>query len=311
MKIVVLDKKTLGEDIDVHEGLSLIGELDVYQETQPTDTISRLRGAEVAITNKVQLTKEVMDACSSLKLICVTATGTNNIDLEYAQQKNIQVSNVSGYSTDSVAQQTFSFLLSMLNHVSYNDNYVKSGTYSEHSLFTHLGPSIEELNGKTLGIIGLGNIGRKVASIATAFGMSVIYYSTSGANLEQDYPNVTLSELMQRADVVTIHAPLNENTQNLTTKSELRKCKKSAILMNMGRGGIVNEQDLADALRNNQLRGACLDVYEQEPPLHTNPLLAEDIKTKILFSPHIAWASKQARQKLWSLTLENIRTYLA
>ena len=209
MKIVVLDKKTLGEDIDVHEGLSLIGELDVYQETQPTDTISRLRGAEVAITNKVQLTKEVMDACSSLKLICVTATGTNNIDLEYAQQKNIQVSNVSGYSTDSVAQQTFSFLLSMLNHVSYNDNYVKSGTYSEHSLFTHLGPSIEELNGKTLGIIGLGNIGRKVASIATAFGMSVIYYSTSGANLEQDYPNVTLSELMQRADVVTIHAPLN------------------------------------------------------------------------------------------------------
>lgn len=310
MKIVVLDKKTLGDDIDVHEGLSFIGELDVYQETLFSDTAQRLQAADIAIANKVLITKEVMDACPQLKLICITATGTNNVDLEYANSKNIEVKNVSGYSTASVAQQTFSMLLAMLNHIEYNDEYVKNGAYSKQSLFTHIGPVIEELDSKTFGIIGLGNIGRKVAEIATAFGMSVVYYSTSGKNLEQDYNNVTLDDLMERSDIISIHAPLNDKTKNLITSKELAFCKKTAILMNMGRGGIVNENDLAEALTTDKLGGACLDVYDQEPVLQENPLLNEVIKDKVLFSPHIAWASRQAREKLWSLTLENITNFL-
>jgi lactate dehydrogenase-like 2-hydroxyacid dehydrogenase len=311
MKIVVLDKKTLGDDIDVHKGLSFIGELDVFQESDTSKTIERLQNAEIAISNKVVISKDVIDACPKLRLVCVTATGTNNVDLEYAKEKHILVKNVSGYSTSSVAQHTFSLLLSMLNHVEYNNKFVAEGAYSKQSLFTHLGPSIEELNGKTLGIIGLGNIGRKVAEIATAFGMSVVYYSTSGNNLEQDYTNVSLQQLMKRSDILSIHAPLNEKTLNLIGKQEFEQCKKSAILVSMGRGGIINEQALADALLSNQLRGACLDVYEQEPIQKDNPLLNVKLANKILFSPHIAWASQQAREKLWLLTLENINTYLS
>lgn len=311
MKIVVLDKKTLGDDIDVEKGLSAFGEFVIYDETAPTQTIKHLGNATIAITNKVVLSKEIIDACPSLKLICVTATGTNNVDLDYAKQKNIVVKNVSGYSTSSVAQQTFAMLLEISNHVNYNNNYVKSYSYSKQSLFTHLGPAIEELSGKTIGIIGMGNIGQKVAEIASAFDMSIIYHSASGNNLEQDYPHVSLPELMQRADVITIHAPLNKFTNNLITAKELEYCKPSAILLNMGRGGIINEQDLATALLQNQLKAACLDVFNNEPIEQKNPLLSKELEGKIVLSPHIAWASKQAREKLWSLTLENINTFLA
>jgi len=311
MKVVVLDKKTLGDDIDVYKGLDFIEEVVVFEETSHSKTIERLSDCDIAITNKVLISKEVMDACPKLVLICITATGTNNVDLEYANKKGIIVKNVSGYSTNSVVQQTFSMLLNMSNHVSYNDEYVKSRLYSKQTLFTHLGPSIEELSGKTLGIIGLGNIGRKVAEVGSVFGMSVIYYSTSGGNLEQDYPNVELNDLMKRADVISIHSPLNEKTSNLISMKELDLCKPTAVLMNMGRGGIVNEKDLADALLSKKLRGACLDVYAQEPPVVDSPLLNSDLADKILMSPHIAWASKQAREKLWALSLENIRSFLS
>jgi len=254
MKVVVLDKKTLGEDIDVHASLNFIGDLDVYQETSKAETISRLVNADIAITNKVVIDKAVLEACPRLRLVCVTATGTNNVDLEYAEEQGVIVKNVSGYSTSSVAQHTFSMLLSMMNQVRYYDEFVKNSSYSKQSLFTHLGPVIEELSGKTLGIIGLGNIGRRVANIGMAFGMNVIYYSTSGKNLEQDYAQVDLDSLLQRADVVSIHAPLNDLTKNLITEKELKLCKSSSILMNMGRGGIINENDLAEALLNNQLK---------------------------------------------------------
>ena len=310
MKIIVLDKKTLGSDIDVEKGLSAIGNLEVFEQTSPADTIKRLIDSDVAITNKVVIDSEVMDACPRLKLICITATGTNNVDLKYAEEKGVTVKNVSGYSTNSVVQHTFSLLLDMMNHVKYYDNYVKNLSYSEGSLFTHVGPSIEELNGKTLGIIGLGNIGRRVAEIGSVFGMSVIYHSTSGNNLEQDYPHVDLYDLMERSDVISIHAPLNENTSNLISKRELSSCKPSAILMNMGRGGIVNEKDLAEALLDDKLRGACVDVYEQEPLMSDNPLLNENLESKIVFSPHIAWASKQARETLWKLTVDNVKSYV-
>ena len=309
MKIVVLDKKTLGDDIDVQIGLESFGELIVFEETSTFQTIANLQEASIAITNKVLISKEVMDACPKLKLICVTATGTNNIDLDYAKLKGIEVKNVSGYSTCSVAQQTFAMLLEMTNHIGYNNNYVKALSYSNQSLFTHLGPAIEELSGKTIGIIGMGNIGRKVAAIASAFDMSIIYHSTSGNNLEQDYPHVELTDLMQRADVITIHAPLNNSTVNLITSKELNECKSSAILLNMGRGGIVNEDDLASALLQNKLKSACLDVFTNEPITSQNPLLNNQLNGKILFSPHIAWASKQAREKLWFLTTENIKRF--
>jgi lactate dehydrogenase-like 2-hydroxyacid dehydrogenase len=310
MKLAVLDKKTLGDDIDLLDGLTDFGDVSIFNETKPSETITRLQNIQIVITNKVHITKEVMDACPTLQLICVTATGMNNIDLAYADQKEIIVKNVSGYSTDSVAQQTFAMLLEMSNHITYNNDYVKSTTYSNQTLFTHLGPTIEELNGKTIGIIGLGNIGRKVATIASAFGMSVIYHSTSGSHLEQDYPHVNLPDLMQRADVISIHAPLNDKTLNLITHQELKQCKPNAILLNMGRGGIVNENDLVEALLQNQLKGACLDVFEQEPISIKSLLLNKKLEGKLLLTPHIAWASKQAREKLWKLTLENIKGYL-
>ena len=300
MKLVFLDALTLGDiDLSVFKN---VGEVEIYQTTQKEETIERLKDADIVLTNKVVIDKEVINN-TNLKMIQILATGMNNVDLDYAKQKGIIVKNVAGYSTNSVAQLTFSMVLEIMNKLSYFDNYSKT-KYSNSEIFTHI-IDFNELNGKTWGIIGLGEIGKKVASIATAFGCEVIYYSTSGKNNNSDYKRVELDEVL-KSDIISIHSPLNENTNNLLNKNNLNLIKKGAILINMGRGGIVNEKDLAEIIDKKGFF-AGFDVFTKEPISKDNPLLK--IKN-IILTPHIAWASVEAREKLVKLAYKNIEDFI-
>ncbi len=309
MKIVILDAKTLGNDID----LSLFNEFGnvvVYDVTKPEETIDRVKDAEIVITNKVVMNKDVMDSAERLKLICVAATGTNNVDIEYARKKGIAVTNVAGYSTESVVQTTFGMLFYLLMNLRYYDDYVKSSQYSKSEIFTHLGKPFWEINGKRWGIIGLGTIGRRVGEVAESFGCEVVYASTSGVKRKERFPELPLEELLKTSDIVSIHAPLNERTRNLITIDRLKLMKPTAILLNLGRGGIVNERDLAEALDKGIIAAAGLDVLEREPIYPDNPLLKVKNREKLLITPHIAWTSIEARNRLVKEIAENIRAFL-
>ncbi len=308
MKIVLLDASTLG-DVPNLADVEQFGEFIQYDVTTPDKTIERLQEADVVITNKVVIDHSVMVACPKLKLICVAATGMNNIDLEAANKRGIEVKNVAGYSTKSVAQHTFTLLFSLLGQVVYYDNYVKSGQYAQSPIFTHLSKEYWEIAGKKIGIIGLGTIGNRVAEIAEVFGMNVLYYSTSGKNNHSRYTRVELDELLQQSDVVTIHAPLNDKTQNLIGESQLKEMKPTAILLNTGRGGIVNEQDLINALNNNEIAAAGLDVLTKEPIVKEHPFIKLRDKSKLIITPHIAWASKEARFELVLGILKNLKSF--
>nr|WP_297889231.1 NAD(P)-dependent oxidoreductase [Sulfurihydrogenibium sp.] len=220
------------------------------------------------------------------------------------------VTNVAGYSTNSVVQHTFGMLFYLLEHLRYYDEYVKSGGYAKSPIFTHIGKPFWEIYGKTWGIIGLGTIGKKVAQIAESFGCDVIYYSTSGKNTAQKYPHKALDELLSISDIVSIHAPLNEYTKNLITYEKLKLMKKTAILLNLGRGGIVNEEDLAKALDEGLIAAAGLDVLEKEPMNLDNPLLQIKNKDRLLITPHIAWTSIEARQTLVKEIYLNIDAFI-
>jgi lactate dehydrogenase-like 2-hydroxyacid dehydrogenase len=309
MKLVFLDVKTLG-DVPNLNLFDAFGAVTYYQNTAPHQVAERIRDAAIVITNKVVVDKPAMAAARSLKLICVAATGINNVDVAYAAEAGIQVKNVEGYSTHSVAQFTFALLLHLLHNISYYDNYVKQGGYAQNDIFTHLGSSFHELQGKRYGIIGLGNIGRQVASIAGAFGAEVVYFSASGRNTQQPYQQLGLPELLATSDVVSIHAPLTEQTRHLITLGELQQMKKSALLLNVGRGGIIREADLAQALDADLLAGAGLDVFDQEPIRADNPLLGIRNKHKLVLTPHIAWSSLEARTLLLEKVGQNIRAFL-
>lgn len=309
MKIVLLDAATLG-DVNLTP-IEEFGNLKVYAETSPEQIVDRCSGVDVIITNKVKITKEVMDNLPELRLVCIAATGMNNVDLVYAETKGIKVKNVSNYSTHSVAQATFALLLNLIHKTSYFDGYVKDGSYIKSSMFTHYGGrSFFELNGKRYGIVGLGNIGRQVAQIAEAFGAEVVYYSTSGKHDDEKYRRVSMDELLQASDVISIHAPLNDDTYNLIGIEQLKKMKSTAYLINVGRGGIVNEYDLAQALDSNIIAGAGLDVFESEPIGADNPLLKVRNLEKLTLSPHTAWASKEARETLVRKIALNIKDFL-
>lgn len=307
IKMVFLDAVTVGGVDNLYE-ISSLGEYASYEITQPSDRIKRIMGHNVVITNKVLINRDVMDACPELELICIVATGMNNVDLDYAAQKGIVVKNVAGYSTESVTQCTFSLLLYLLNAGRYYDDYVKSGQYAASPVFTHLGREFWELAGKRFGIIGMGTIGRRVATVASAFGAKIAYYSTSGKNLDAaGFPHLSLEELLQTSDVVSIHCPLNDQTRNLLTESRLRMMKRSAYLLNMGRGGIVDEAALARMIDENRIAGAALDVLAAEPIATDSPLLKVLNKEKLYITPHIAWASREARRLLISRTAQNIK----
>jgi len=308
VNLVFLDRKTLGDDIGL-EQFEQFGEITTYDSTKLTQTIQRVQGATIVITNKVVIDKEVMDN-SDIKLICIAATGMNNIDLEYAKEKNIVVKNVSGYSTSSVAQITFAFALEFVQKINYYDNYVKSGGWENSDIFTNLDKPFYELTGKTWGIIGLGNIGKSVAKVADAFGCNVQFFSTSGANNDTTYSKKTLEELLKTSDIISIHSPLNNDTSNLINKTNISTLKDGAILLNLGRGGIVNEQDITDAINDNTDVYYGTDVVSKEPIEKNSPLLTIKNKEKVLFTPHIAWASKEARARLLNGIEDNIKEFV-
>lgn len=307
MKIVFLDADTLK---DLPEQLARIGELGDftrYNNTAPDETIDRLAGADVAISNKVYIGKEELDALPDLKLICIAATGKNNIDLAEAEKRNIPVRNVSGYSTDSVAQLTMTALFTLAMDLIHLNGAAYDGTYLKSPSFSYWRRPFYELGGARYGIIGLGTIGHRVAKLATAYGAEVVYYSTSGKNTDQPYPSVSLEELLETCEVISIHCPLNEATKHLIDYEAMKKMKASAYLINMGRGGIVHEADLVKALDSKQIAGAAVDVFTTEPfpSDHVYQTVAD--KSKLLLTPHIGWASVEARTKLVDGIVENIR----
>lgn len=308
MKIVFLDAKTMGKVPNFHL-LEKLGDFEFYQTTKPEERMERLKDANVVITNKVIIDKEIIDSCPNLKLICVSATGTNNIDVEYAAKKGIPVKNVTNYSTESVAQMTISMILTLVNQLNYFDRYVKTGAYTQSEIFTHYGPDVYELKGKRAGIIGLGNIGKRVAHILEAFGMEVVYFSTSGKNNNNDYLRVELEELLITSDIVTIHSPLNEHTKNLITLNRLKLMKPTAFIINAGRGGIINEHDLVEAINQNIIGGAALDVYEKEPMAAESPILKAKYPERLVLTPHVAWTSLEARTLLIEKIAENIMEF--
>lgn len=305
MKIVFLDAATLG-DTPLDE-IAELGELVCYPFSSREESLERVGDCEVLIINKVRVDEDLLSRAPRLRLICEAATGVNNIDLEAAAARGIPVRNAAGYSTEAVVQSTFAHLLSLAGFSPYFDDCVKSGRYSAGTLFCDISHPYTELAGKTLGIIGLGTIGTRVAAVASAFGMEVIYYSTSGTSHNTDYPRVPLDELLARADVVSVHAPLNERTKGLIGAQELRKMKPTAFLLNLGRGGIVDEAALAEAVDAGVIAGAALDVYVKEPLPADNPLLHVRHPERFRFTPHTAWASREALVRLVNQVAGNIR----
>lgn len=309
IKIVNLDSRTLGEVSNINK-ISNYGKVTSYEITSPDKTVSNIGDAEIVITNKVVIDKGIMGKCPNLKLICISATGTNNVDLDAAKELGITVKNAVGYSSNSVAQHTIASILQLYHKINYYDHYVKSGAYVKSEIFTHHGPPFSELHSKTFGIIGLGNIGKTVAKIATAFGADVVYYSTSGMNNQNEYKQLSLDELLQTSDIISIHAPLNEQTKDLISTSQFSVMKSDAIIVNVGRGGIVDEAALAAAINNHEIGGACVDVFESEPINHNNHLLNVKYPEMLVLTPHNAWASIEARMKLIDIVCENIETYI-
>ncbi|WP_457746859.1 D-2-hydroxyacid dehydrogenase [Sulfurimonas sp.] len=307
MKIVLLDALTFGET-----NLSCFdtfGDVEVYQKTSVDETQKRIKDANVVVTNKVVITKEQMQNSSELKLICVAATGVNNVDLQAAKELGIEVKNVAGYSTDSVVQHTFSMLFYLMGHSFYYDKVVKSKEYSNSGLFTDVSHPFFEIKGKTWGIIGLGSIGREVARVATAFGANVIFYSTSGRNSSGEFEQVVLHRLLESSDIITIHAPLNEKTKNLLNYEKLQHLKEKSIVLNLGRGGIIDEDAVAQIVDERELYFG-LDVFEKEPLPAQSPLLGVENPQRLYLTPHIAWTSIEAREKLIASVCQNIQESL-
>lgn len=306
-KIVVLDGKTLG-NVDYIK-LNEFGQVIYYDLTLKEEVAERIKDANIVLTNKVVLNRENLKNANELELICEAATGYNNIDIKYARERKIAVTNVTGYSTTTVAQHTFAMLLHLYDKINYFDNYIKSGEYSKSPMFTNLDVQYKDLCGKVWGIIGLGNIGKRVAKIAQAFGARVVYYSTSGKNADSDYARVEFDSLLKQSDIISIHAPLNEKTEGLINYEAFTKMKKDAVVINVARGPIIVDEDLARAIDEDIIGGAASDVFKVEPIPADNPLLNIKNKDKIILTPHIAWASEEARNRLFTDLLENINAY--
>ena len=303
MKIVLLDTLTFGET-DLSKFASF-GEVVTYKTTAPNETLTRVVEANIVITNKVVITKEMMLGSKNLQLICIAATGMNNVDLEAAKELGIAVKNVAGYSTDSVIQHTFSMLFYLLGHSRYYDEVVKDGTYSKSKIFTDVSQPFFEVKGKKWGIIGLGSIGRGVANIAQAFGAEICYYSTSGIKRDEPYESLSLDKLLESCDIITIHAPLNEKTKNLLDYEELSLCKNGATILNLGRGGIINEDAVARIIDEKNLFFG-LDVLTKEPMSQNHKLLTIKNSDRLYITPHIAWTSVEARDTLIEGIVKNI-----
>ncbi len=304
MQIVLLDTATIGTDIN----LSLIkkeGKLTTYQTTKTDETAERIKDADIIITNKVIIGKQEMNEAKNLKLICVAATGTNNIDIDEAKKRNIVVANVQGYSTEAVAQHTISMILALQNSLLEFANEAKSGNWSKSPIFTMLNHPFYELKGKKLGIIGYGTIGKRVAEMAKVFGMEILIGKRKGVSYNNE-ERVDFDSLLKNSDIISIHTPLSENTRDLFTKKEFNQMKKNAVIINTARGGIINEIDLYNTLKNKEIRAAAIDVTEKEPIPADHPLLQLD---NIIITPHMAWTSVESRKKLLEGVVQNIKLF--
>lgn len=308
MEIVFLEKGSLGNDLDLSY-FSELGHVTFYELTKPEEVPERIRDADVIIVNKIPMNEATLSGASHLKLVALTATGMNNIDFDYTNSHGIQVKNVAGYSTNAVAQHTFALLFYVLHRLAYYDNYVKSGAYCTNPGFSHFDEKFSELDGKTWGIVGMGAIGQRVASIAEAFGCHVIYYSTSGNHTEEAYERVDFDTLLTTSDIVSVHAPLTEQTEHLMNAAAFAKMKQNAIFINVGRGPIVVEADLADALEQGTIAAAGLDVLSVEPMREDNPLRRIKDSERLVITPHIAWAAVETRKRLMEIILQQVKEF--
>ncbi|MFW5738355.1 MAG: NAD(P)-dependent oxidoreductase [Spirochaetota bacterium] len=308
-RIRVLDAMTLGDDVSLAP-LEELGSLTVHELTSPDDVGARLAEAEVVVTNKVALMRAALEQAGALRLVALTATGTNNVDLEACRELGVAVANVSGYSTESVAQHTLALALQLFGRTPYYQRYVADGEYRDSPIFTHYGPRWHELASSRWGIVGMGSIGRRVADLATAFGARVVYHSTSGRSSYAAHEHLPLDELLSTSDVVTIHCPLTPDTRGLIGERELALMKREAVLVNVARGGIVDEQALASAIRAERIGGAATDVFVDEPLSDDSPLLAVLGSDRFIATPHSAWLSVEARTRLVSEVAGNVAAFL-
>lgn len=309
MKLVVLERNSVGTDIDV-SSFEQFGEVTYYRNTVKENTAEHVGDADIVIANKAPMNEETLKDCPNVKLICEFATGFDNVDLNYCRKRGIKVANVVDYCTAAVAQHTFTMALFLSEKLSYYDTYVKSGAYGSQDRFSNFDRAFYELEGKTWGIIGMGNIGRRVAGIARAFGCHVIFYSASGKSTCTEYDRVDLDTLLAQSDILSIHCPLSDRTRNLIDEKALSKMKSSAILINVARGPVVDNTALARALEENVIAAAGLDVLEKEPIQESNPLSKIMDSEKLIITPHMAWGSVEARTRLVDEVCKNIQAFL-
>ncbi len=310
MKIVILERNSVGPDISV-DILNELGDVTAYPNTVSVEEVrERTAEADIVVANKSPINEASLSGSPNVKLVCEFATGYDNCDLEYLKSRGIPVCNVVGYSTDMVAQHTFTLALAVSQKLAYYDDYVKSGKYSAQDRFSNFDIPFGELSGKTWGIVGMGNIGRKVAQIATAFGCKVIFTSVTGKSTVTEYEQVSKDELLERSDYLSLHCPLSDITRNYIDADALKKMKNTAYLINVARGRVVNNTDLYNALESGEIAGAGLDVLEDEPLRHTNPLSKIKDSQKLIITPHLAWGSVEARERCVLGVYDNIKAFL-
>ncbi len=307
MKISVLDVKTLGNDLDF-SGIHKLGDVTVYDLTTSEQVIDRIKDAEVLILNKVKLHKENLPYAKKLKLICITATGFDNVDIDYCKEHGIAVCNVVGYSTDSVVQLTVSMAFSLATNLLSYDRYVKSGEYTKSGIFNRVEPVFHEMSALTWGVVGLGTIGTKVARIAQTMGCRVLAYKRTPV---EEFPCVDLDTLCRESDIITVHTPLNDETYRLINGEQLSKMKESVILVNVARGAVFDEEAVAEAMLNGKLGGLGVDVYSTEPLQQDSPYQKLLGLENVLFTPHMAWGAYDARQRCIDEIEENIKSFAA
>lgn len=309
MIIKVLERNSVGTDIPV-DCYGDFGDLTCYRNTTAVDVVDKVKDADIIIANKAPMNEESLKEAPNVKLICEFATGYDNVDLEYCKKRGIAVANVKDYSTPAVAQHTIAMALYLMEHLPHYDNYVKSGEYGSQDRFSNFDLPFDELEGKTWGIIGMGNIGRKVAGIASAFGCKVIFHSVTGKSTVTEYEQVSFDELLESSDILSIHCPLSDLTRNLMDEAALSKMKNTAVLINVARGPVVDNEALYHALENGTIASAGLDVLAKEPIEDANPLSKIKDSNKLLITPHLAWASTQARIRLVEEVYKNIEAFL-
>lgn len=309
MKLVVLERNSAGTDVDV-SCFEKFGEVTYYPNTVAENTAERIKDADIIISNKAPLNETTMKDAPNVKLICLFATGYDNVDIEYCKSRGIKVANVVNYSTPTVAQHTLLLALMLTEKIAHYDQYVKSGAYSAQDRFSNFDRVFNDLEGKTWGIVGMGTIGRRVAGLAQAFGCEVIFYSASGNSTCTEYKRVDLDTLLKESDILSLHCPLSDRTRGLINKSALEKMKQTAILINVARGPVVDTQALYDALVGSQIAAAGLDVLEKEPMAKDNPLREIQDSTRLIITPHMAWASIESRTRLVEEVYKNIEAFL-